>query len=880
MKTKFVPKNIESYLYDFWEKKKFFSPNYKNEEGNFCIVIPPPNITGELHMGHAFQQTLMDIIIRYQRIKGKNTFWQTGTDHAGIATQVLIEKKFFKLKENRKENNKKKLIKKIWEWKKKLNFKINNQMRCLGNSIDWSKERFTLDKDMSIAVRKSFIKLYKNKLIYKSKKLSNWDVSLRTVISDLEVEYRQVSSKMWNICYPIVKDNINNEQEFLVISTTRPETLFGDVAISVHPNDIRYKKYIGKFVCVPLTNRIVPIISDNEIDVNKGTGCVKITPAHDFKDYEIAKRNNLPMINIFKKNGKLRSSLQFFDSHGDQLFDVNFFIPLIFKNLNRYELRKKVIFEINKLGLLKEEKIIQNVVPYGDRTGTIIEPMLTDQWYLNTKPLSILAIKSVKKGNIQFIPDKYKNVFFSWMENINDWCISRQLWWGHQIPVWYDEKNNIYVGNDENEIREKYKISKDITLTQEKDVLDTWFSSGLWCFASLGWPKQTDLFKNFYPTDVLVTGFDIIFFWVSRMILLSTYLVKDKCGNSQVPFKKVIVTGLIRDEFGKKMSKSQGNVIDPLDIIHGISLSDLIKKRTKFISNKETIQSISNFIKFNFPNGIEAFGTDSLRFYFSFLSTPKQDINWNYSRLKFCKNFCTKLWNASRFVFIYIKEININTENKKINLSFPDQWILIELNELIKKYDFEMKNYRFDVVAQNLYDFFWNKFCDWYLEFSKIIRINQKKIELEGTRYSLKKVLLAILILLHPIIPYITEYIWKEMKKIDSVHDKESILEESFPSVFSIDANEKIIKQEMDWFQKKIIELRNIRIKSHFHPKDMVFLYLKNIDCKNKKYFEKYENYLKKMSFLEEILFLSDEKMEFNNKFKKIDGAECLMLKK
>ncbi|CAL4043131.1 Valine--tRNA ligase [Buchnera aphidicola (Tetraneura ulmi)] len=880
MKKKFISKEIESNLYDFWEKKNFFSPNYKSKKGNFCIVIPPPNITGKLHMGHAFQQTLMDIIIRYQRIKGKNTFWQSGTDHAGIATQVLIEKEFFRLEENRKINTKENFIKKIWKWKEKLNFKINNQMRRLGNSIDWSKERFTLDEEMSIAVRQAFIKLYEKKLIYKSKKLSNWDISLKTVISDLEVEYRQVSSKMWNICYPFVKQNITDKTEYLVVSTTRPETLFGDIAISVHPSDIRYKKHIGKFVSIPLINRIIPVISDYKIDLNKGTGCVKITPAHDFKDYEIAKRKNLPMINIFKKDGKLRNSLQFFDTNGNQLFDVNFFVPSIFKNLDRCKLREKVILEIKKLGLLKEEIKIKNTVPYGDRTGTIIEPMLTDQWYLNTKPLSILAIECVKKGDIKFIPEKYKNVFFSWMENINDWCISRQLWWGHQIPVWYDEKNNVYVGNDEKEVREKYRISKETVLNQEKDVLDTWFSSGLWCFASLGWPKKTDLFKNFYPTDILVTGFDIIFFWVSRMIFLSTYLIKDKFGNYKIPFKRVLVTGLIRDEFGKKMSKSKGNVIDPLDVINGISLSNLIKKRIKYISNKKSIKKISDFTKFNFPNGIEAFGTDSLRLYFSFLSTPKQDIHWNYSRLKFCKNFCTKLWNASRFVLLYLEEDNAKKEIKKISFSFPDYWIFIELNILIREYSYEMKNYRFDVIAQKLYDFFWNKFCDWYLEFAKVIRTNGNKIELQGTKYSLKKVLITILILLHPIIPYITEYIWREINKIDHLSEKETILEESFPVFIPLEIDNKIIQKEMIWFQKKIIEIRNIRIKNNFHPKIMVSLFLKNIDSKNKKYFKKYENYFKKMSYLDEILFFPDKKIEFNNKFQKIDGAECFILKK
>ncbi|CAL4323147.1 Valine--tRNA ligase [Buchnera aphidicola (Eriosoma grossulariae)] len=880
MKTKYQPQYIEEKIYHFWEKNNLFRPNKNIKKNNFCIVIPPPNITGDLHMGHAFQQTIMDIIIRYHRMQGKNTLWQVGTDHAGIATQILVEKKL-ELEEGKKriEYTRSEFIEKIWKWKSKFNLSINNQMKKLGNSVDWKNERFTLDKGMSIAVKTAFIQLYKDKLIYQRKKISNWDVQLQTVISDLEVEHRDVNGLVYWIKYFIFSKEKNNlDKNYLLIETTRPETLLGDVALAVHPEDGRYQKYIGLYVLVPIINRLIPIIADTHINQNQGTGCVKITPAHDFHDYKIALIHKLPMINIYTLDGKIREKLQIFDYSGNfsKIYDDS--IPVELQQLNLNLARKNIINKLIELNLLKKtiSKIL--TLPYGDRSGKIIEPMLTNQWYLSTSLLAKEAIQAVRDGRIEFIPKKYEKIYFSWMNNIEDWCISRQLWWGHQIPIWFDKNKNVFVGHNEEDVRKNYKISPETILVQETDVLDTWFSSALWTFSSLGWPADTEYFKLFHSTDLLVTGFDIIFFWISRMIMLTMYLIKDDQGNSQVPFKKILITGLIRDEIGQKMSKSKGNVLDPLDMINGINLIELIRKRTKNMIKPELKKIISQRTKLSFPNGIEESGTDALRFTFASLSLLNKNINWDHSRLKSYRNFCNKLWNASRFVIINCQELDLNIFGIDNSTFVFDQWIKIELNETIKNYRIALDNYRFDKAANILYDFVWNKFCDWYLELSKVILRDSNQIQKQKTQYTLLILLEQILRLAHPIIPYITESIWKRLPLFMNNKCNQSIMIQKFPKSYVIPENKKIILEDIVWIQEIICELRNFKINFNLSKKNLLSLFFKNVNIKSKKYLSKYGDFLIKILNLKNFTILNEHDICPIGIKIHIVGLECIIV--
>ena len=706
MKKNYNPKDIEEYLYNFWEKNGFFKPNNNLKKPAFCIMMPPPNITGNLHMGHAFQQTIMDILIRYNRMQGKNTLWQVGTDHAGIATQILIERQIFsEERKTKKDYSRNDFIKKIWKWKKQSNFSVKKQMKRLGNSVDWDREKFTLDPDISHSVKEAFIILYKNNLIYQKKRLVHWDSKLETVISDLEVEHRLIKSKKWFIRYPIIKNTKNINIKYLLVATTRPETLLGDTALAINPKDDKYNYLIGQSVICPIVNRIIPIIADHYADMNKDTGCVKITPGHDFNDYEVGQRHKLPMINILTFNGKIKSNFSIYDYQGSKSNFYDSSIPTEFKNLDILSARKKIIYEIEKLGLLEKIEECNVFTPYSERSGVIIQPMLTNQWYLKTSHLSQSAIDVVREKKIKFIPNQYKSMYLSWMNNIEDWCISRQLWWGHQIPVWYDDKKNIYVGHSEKKIREEYNISDNIILNQENDVLDTWFSSGLWTFSTLGWPEKTDFLKIFHSTDVLVSGFDIIFFWIARMIMLTMYLVKDSCGNPQIPFKDVYITGLIRDEEGKKMSKSKGNVIDPIDMIDGISLNELIEKRTSNLLQPNLSKKIRYHTIKQFPNGISATGTDALRFTFSALASNTRDIQWDMNRLKGYRNFCNKLWNASRFVLKNTKDHNYFNFSVNDDMLLINKWILVKFNNTVKSYRNSLHSYPFDTAANILYDF-------------------------------------------------------------------------------------------------------------------------------------------------------------------------------
>ncbi|CAL4322768.1 valine--tRNA ligase [Buchnera aphidicola] len=877
MNKQYDPKSIEKEIYCFWEKNNFFKPTNDKNKKNFCIIMPPPNITGSLHLGHAFQQTIMDILIRYNRMRGKNTLWKIGTDHAGIATQTIVERELYSKdsKITRQYLGRKSFVNEIWKWKKQSHDQISSQIRRLGSSVDWSSERFSLDKGMKIAVRKSFIFLYERKLIYKKKCLSNWDSKLKTVISDLEINNKSIKGKMWYLKYFFVPEEKQIlKKKYLVVATTRPETLFGDTAIAVNPDDKRYKKYVGKKVFIPLTKRVISIISDKRIDIKKGTGCVKITPAHDFMDYEIAVSHNLPLINIFTLEGRTCNIANVYDVKGKKIKVSNSYIPEKFRNLDKNLARKKIIIEIQKNNLLEDIKYYEYTVPVGDRSNVIIEPILTNQWYLKTDKLSKIAIDAVKKEKIQFIPSQYKKLYFSWMNNIKDWCISRQLWWGHRIPIWYDKKNNIYTGYNEKDVREKYNLSNKLYLFQDKDVLDTWFSSALWSFASLGWPNSSAELDNFHPTNVLVSGFDIIFFWIARMIMLTMYFIKNKENVPQVPFKKVYITGLIRDESGEKMSKSKGNVIDPIDMIDGISLNDLIIKRTKKLLKSNLLEKITELTKKEFPYGIKGVGTDALRFTCTALASMNREINWDMNRLYGYKNFCNKLWNASKFIFFHIKNLE-NNYDKKNFLSVIDKWIISEFYTTVKLFTQALKTYRFDIAANLIYDFIWNQFCDWYLEFSKITIKYGSKEDKIGNFQTLIKVLESILRLSHPIIPFITESIWIKVKKILKLSPR-SIMISNFPKFNSIKIDEKSTLY-VSYIKKIISIIRKVRFSMKLSKNVLISVMFYNPNDCIKSIIKEHKNYIFNMLGIKSIKILFSNKNIPISIKKNIDNTEIII---
>lgn len=791
----YKPHELEKKWYETWESAGYFSPNETTSDQSYCIMLPPPNVTGSLHMGHAFQDTLMDALIRYHRMLGVKTLWQGGTDHAGIATQMVVERQLQEQGISKHDLGREKFVEKVWEWKNHSGNTISKQMRRLGASIDWQRECFTMDDERSEAVREVFVRLYDEGLIYKGKRLVNWDPKLHTAVSDLEVVSEEEDGSLWYIRYPVAGNN-----QHIVVATTRPETMLGDVAVAVHPDDTRFQHLIGEKVQLPLCDRLIDIIADSTVDPEFGTGCVKITPAHDFNDHEMGKRHGLAMINIFNESAILNQN-----------------VPHNYQGLDRFVARKKIIEDLDNLGLLEKIEPYKIKIPRGDRSGEVVEPYLTDQWFLKVKPLAYDAIEAVKKGKIKFVPDNWKNTYYEWMNNIQDWCISRQLWWGHRIPAWYNEDGKIFVGRTEEEVRLKYNLGSNSKLTQEDDVLDTWFSSALWPFSTLGWPNETNELKTFYPTNVLVTGFDIIFFWVARMIMMGLKFT------DKPPFDTVFVHGLIQDAHGQKMSKSKGNIIDPIDLIDGIDLESLVKKRTTGLMQPQMKSKIEKNTRKEFADGIPSYGTDALRMTFCAIATFGRHIRFDQHRIEANRNFCNKLWNASRYVLMNIEESAFGETDNERNYSVYDKWILSIWQKTKQEAAQHIEEYRFDLLIHCLYDFTWNQYCDWYLEFTKPILFHAEDETLKnGARYTLLTVLDELLRVFHPIIPYITEEIWQKTNALlNPKESNSSIMMQSYPKM-QRDLVDETTEQSVQWIKAFIVGIRTIRSEMNINPSQQI----------------------------------------------------------
>jgi valyl-tRNA synthetase len=803
MDKTYQPQQIERQWYSTWEERNYFAPSGKGD--SYSIVIPPPNVTGRLHMGHGFQNAIMDALIRYHRMMGNNTLWQVGTDHAGIATQMVVERRLEREGIKRKVLGREKFLEKVWEWKEESGGMITQQIRRLGGSIDWSRERFTMDEGLSAAVEEVFVRLYDEGLIYRGNRLVNWDPKLHTAVSDLEVLSEEEDGFFWYFKYPLADGAKTDAGDgFITIATTRPETLLGDTAVAVNPEDPRFKSLVGKWIDLPLCDRRIQIIADDYVDPEFGTGCVKITPAHDFNDYEVGKRHNLEMINIFTIDAAINDNA-----------------PEAFRGMDRFDARKKLVADMDAAGLMLKVEPHKLKVPRGDRTGAVIEPYLTNQWYVAVKALAEPAIKAVENGDIEFVPKQWENTYFAWMRDIQDWCISRQLWWGHRIPAWYDAEGKIYVGRSEAEVREKYKLSADLSLNQDEDVLDTWFSSALWTFSTLGWPDDLDTLKTFHPTNVLVTGFDIIFFWVARMVMMTLKFT------GQVPFKKVYIHGLIRDGQGQKMSKSKGNVLDPIDLIDGIGLEDLVAKRTEGLMQPQLEQKIEKNTRSEFPDGITGYGTDALRYTYYSLASTGRDIKFDLGRMEGFRNFCNKIWNASRYVIMNTEEKGIQFTAADVaslkddkNLSLADRWILSRLQQTVVQVHEHMANYRFDLMSQVIYDFFWNEYCDWYVELSKPVLwdADNQPEKARAARLTLLTVLESSLRMLHPLMPFITEEIWQKIATLTGTRTADtSIMLQDYPKVDGSLIN-TAVDADIEWVKGVIIGVRNIRGEMNIPP--------------------------------------------------------------
>ncbi|EGR4131392.1 valine--tRNA ligase [Vibrio cholerae] len=860
MEKTYNPTSIEQDLYKTWEEQGYFKPHGDTSKDAYSIMIPPPNVTGSLHMGHAFQDTIMDTLIRCQRMKGKNTLWQVGTDHAGIATQMVVERKIAAEEGKTKHDyGRDAFIDKIWEWKAESGGTITKQLRRLGASVDWDRERFTMDDGFYKAVQEVFVRLYKDDLIYRGKRLVNWDPKLHTAISDLEVENKETKGHMWHFRYPLA-DGVKTAdgKDYIVVATTRPETMLGDTGVAVNPEDPRYKDLIGKEIILPIVGRRIPIVGDEHADMEKGTGCVKITPAHDFNDYEVGKRHQLPMINILTFDANIRDAAEVFNSNGEASNAYGTEIPAKYQGMERFAARKAIVAEFEELGLLQEIKDHDLTVPYGDRGGVVIEPMLTDQWYVRAGILAKPAVEAVENGDIQFVPKQYENMYFSWMRDIQDWCISRQLWWGHRIPAWYDEQGNVFVGRNEEEVRAENNIAADVALRQDDDVLDTWFSSALWTFGTLGWPEKTPELNVFHPTDVLVTGFDIIFFWVARMIMMTMHFCKDEDGKAQVPFKTVYVTGLIRDENGDKMSKSKGNVLDPIDMIDGIDLESLVAKRTGNMMQPQLAAKIEKNTRKTFENGIEAYGTDSLRFTLAAMASTGRDINWDMKRLEGYRNFCNKLWNASRYVLMNTEEQDCGfAAGAELEYSLADKWIESQFELAAKEFNGHIDNFRLDMAANTLYEFIWNQFCDWYLELTKPVLWKGTEAQQRATRRTLITVLEKTLRLAHPVIPYITETIWQSVKPLVDGVEGDTIMLQALPQYDAANFNQEAL-DDIEWVKAFITSIRNLRAEYDINPGKPLEVMLKAANEQDAARIEANKPVLVSLAKLESIRVLAD----------------------
>ncbi|MEB3767586.1 valine--tRNA ligase [Acinetobacter sp. MD2] len=862
--TTYDPTDIERKWYQTWEEKGYFKPSGQGD--SFCIMIPPPNVTGSLHMGHGFNNAIMDALTRYNRMSGKNTLWQPGTDHAGIATQMVVERQLAAQQVSRHDLGREKFIEKVWEWKEKSGGAITQQIRRLGSSVDWSRERFTMDDGLSNAVKEVFVKLHEQGLIYRGKRLVNWDPKLQTALSDLEVESdKEEAGSLWHFKYFFEDKSLrtHDDKDYIVVATTRPETLLGDTAVAVALDDERYAHLVGQKLILPITGRTVEIVKDEYVDKAFGTGCVKITPAHDFNDYEVGKRCELAIINIFNKNAEILAEFEYIAKAGEQISQT-IAAPAEYIGLERFEARKKLVEQAEAEGWLEQIQPYTLKPPRGDRSGVIVEPLLTDQWYVKIAPLAQPAVEAVQDGRIKFVPEQYSNMYMAWMNNIQDWCISRQLWWGHRIPAWYDAEGNVYVGRDEAEVRAKHNLAPEVELNQDEDVLDTWFSSGLWTFSTLGWTgdeakdKANYFLNTFHPTDVLVTGFDIIFFWVARMIMLTMHFMKNEDGTPQIPFKTVYVHGLVRDGEGQKMSKSKGNVLDPLDLIDGVDLETLVQKRTTGLMNPKQAAKIEKSTRKEFPEGIQAYGTDAVRFTFCALANTGRDIKFDMKRVEGYRNFANKIWNGTRFVMMNVEGQTVAQSAQPELWELPEQWIVSRLQKAEAAVQQAFSTYRLDLAAQAIYEFIWNEYCDWYVELTKPV-LNDENVS-EARKAEVRRVLLAVmeasLRLAHPIMPYLTEEIWQTLAPKIGLGG-ETIMMAEYPVANPEKINEQA-EADMQWLQGLIGAVRNIRGEMGLGNARLLPVLLQNTTDAEKAQIARIEPLFKALAKVESITFLAN----------------------
>jgi valyl-tRNA synthetase len=824
MEKSYQPNEIEERIYARWEEAGYFAP--RGDGDPYCIMIPPPNVTGTLHMGHAFQDTIMDALTRYKRMQGFKALWQPGMDHAGIATQMVVERLLNSEGTSRRELGRDKFVERVWQWKEQSGGQIANQLRRLGGSVDWSRDRFTMDEGLSEAVTEVFVSLYDEGLIYRGKRLVNWDPVLHTALSDLEVLSADEDGQLWHFRYLLASG-----EGHLVVATTRPETMLGDSAVAVHPDDDRYRDLVGQEIILPIVGRRIPIIADDYVDPEFGTGCVKITPAHDFNDYDIGKRHDLPMYNVLTDDAAMNDE-----------------VPEAYRGLDRFDARKAIVAEFESLGLLEKIEPYTVKIPRGDRSHAVVEPYLTDQWYVSIKPLAEPAIAAVENGDIRFVPENWSKTYFEWMYNIQDWCISRQLWWGHRIPAWYDDEGNIYVGRSEDAVRDKHGLGSDVQLRQDDDVLDTWFSSALWPFSTLGWPEKSEALDDFYPGSVLVTGFDIIFFWVARMIMMGIKFMGD------VPFREVYIHGLIRDQDGQKMSKSKGNVLDPLDLIDGVRLDTLLEKRTTGLMQEHLKPQIEKATRKQFPDGIDQYGADALRFTFASLATTGRDIRFDLGRIEGYKNFCNKLWNAARYVLMNTEQL----DDGDIELSVADRWIQARFDETVASVHRNFDAYRLDLVAQAIYEFTWHEFCDWYLELSKPVMQSDSASAAaqRGTRRTLIGMLEGLLRLLHPIMPFVTEEIWQQVAPRAGI-DAPTIMLQPYPQSATAEADEEAVA-DIEWLRKFILGVRQIRGEMDIPPGKPLPVILENASESDQRRAAEQVSLLERVGRVESVTLLAD----------------------